>query len=444
VNKAAVALAGLALALGAAAIYAAPYPRLGAGYVAKMACSEIFLAGRSEAAVRAADFEDISPVLPFVSLTVDAQKRETRAHLFGLGGARAVYRDGYGCTLQKGPIAPLPDAAPVADIPLPSAAGANVDAAALDAAIEAAFADPVARTRALLVMQDGAVIAERYAAGFSASTPLLSWSMAKSVTATMVGAAALRGLVEVEKAPPEPLWRDGDPRRAITWRDLLQMQSGLAFGEFYGAARADVSRMLFDAPDAGAVGAARPLIHPPGTYWSYSSGTTNLMQRALRRTLEDQGADYHSFAREAVFAPLGMASAVLEPDSSGTFIGSSFMYATARDWAKLGQLYLDGGVHEGERLLPEGWTDFVARPASGSDGVYGAQFWLNRKGATGRGQYIPGLPEEAYMMSGHEGQYVVIVPDKRLIIVRTGTTRGAEPMALAAPVFAAIYAAVGE
>lgn len=438
-----VALLGLAIAVGAGGLFAAPYPRLGAGYVAKMACSEIFLAGRTEADVRADDFAGVSPVLRFVSLKVDAQKRETNARLFGLGAARAVYRDGYGCTLQSGPLAPLPAATPVADIPLPEATGAAIDDQALAAAIDAAFADPAARTRALLVVRDGAVIAERYAPGFSSRTPLLSWSMAKSMTATMIGAAVLRGLVDIDDPPPEPLWSEGDPRRAIVWRDLLQMQSGLAFGEFYGAARADVSRMLFNAADAGAVAAQRPLAHKPGTYWSYSSGTTNLLQRALRRTLDDQGTDYHAFARETVFAPLGMASAVLEPDSSGTFIGSSFMYATARDWAKLGQLYLDGGVYRGRRIIPEGWRDFVTEPAAASDGIYGGHFWLNRKGASGRGKYIPGLPETAYLMSGHEGQYVVVIPDKRLVIVRTGTTRGAEPMALAAPVFAAIYDAVG-
>jgi CubicO group peptidase (beta-lactamase class C family) len=137
-----------------------------------------------------------------------------------------------------------------------------------------------------------------------------------------------------------------------------------------------------------------------------------------------------------------MASAVLEPDASGAFIASSFMYATARDWAKLGLLYLDDGVLDGERLLPEGWSAYVAAPASASNGFYGAQFWLNHPGTDGREKYMPGVPDEAYLMAGHEGQYVLIVPDKRLVIVRTGLTRGTQPMPVVAPTFAAIYAAI--
>jgi CubicO group peptidase (beta-lactamase class C family) len=266
--------------------------------------------------------------------------------------------------------------------------------------------------------------------------------MAKSVTAAMAGAAAHGGFLEIGVPAPVREWEGDVERAAITWNDLLQMQSGLAFTEIYGDPNADAPRMLFRARDAGAVAAKKPLLHPPGAHWSYSSGTTNLLQRTLRETLEGNDMGYHAFARDHLFEPLGMASAVLEPDSSGTFIGSSFMYATARDWAKLGLLHLNDGVAGGQRLLPEGWVAYVTKPAAASDGFYGAQFWLNYPGKDGRPKYMPGVPDEAYLMAGHEGQYVLIVPDKRLVIVRTGMTRGAEPMPLVAPTFAAIYAAV--
>ena len=447
-----IALIAAALAVAAAGVFAFVkadgYAGVGAGYMAKVACSEIFLAKRDALAVLEGEFNDISPALERVRLKIDSEKRTVTGSIFGVGRAKAVYRDGYGCTLKRGALAGLPPLSPVAEKPLPDAfagtpaARDDVDYAALEAALDAAFADEKAATRAMLVVKDGAVVAERYAPGFTRDTPFLSWSMAKSVTATMAGAAVHRGFVDLAAPAPVPEWAGDAARAAITWNDLLQMQSGLAFSEIYDDPNSDASQMLFRARDAGAVAAKKPLIHPPGTHWSYSSGTTNLIQRTLRETLEANDMGYHAFARDALFAPLGMASAVLETDSSGTFIASSFMYATARDWAKLGLLYLNDGVADGVRLLPEGWSAYVAAPAKASDGFYGAQFWLNHPGADGRPKYMPGVPDDAYLMAGHEGQYALIVPDKRLVIVRTGMTRGVEPMPRVAPSFAAIYDAI--
>lgn len=449
-NRGVIIAAALAVAAAGAFAYvkADGYVGVGAGYVAKVACSEIFLAGRDGLLVLDGEFNDISPALERVRLKIDSEKKSVVGSIFGLGRAEAVYREGYGCTLKRGALTALPPLAPVADKPLPDALpGAphmrnDVDYAAIDAALDAAFADDKAATRAVLVVKDGAVVAERYAPGFSAATPFLSWSMAKSVTATMAGAAVHQGFVDLEAPAPVAEWSGDAKRAAITWNDLLQMQSGLAFTEIYGDPNADAPRMLFRARDAGAVAAKKPLAHPPGTHWSYSSGTTNLLQRTLRETLEANDMGYHAFARDHLFAPLGMASAVLEPDASGTFIGSSFMYATARDWAKLGLFYLNDGVVEGVRMLPEGWSRYAAKSATASDRYYGAQFWLNHPGTDGRPKYMPGVPDDAYLMAGHEGQYVLIVPDKRLVIVRTGMTRGTEPMPIVAPVFAAIYAAI--
>ena len=446
--------AGATLAIVAAgalfvAFYANPAAGVGAGYIAKVACSEIFLAGRNKDAVLKLDFNGISPLLDYVNVEVDEQSRQVKASLFGLGRARAIYRDFYGCTLVRGgaPV-PLPSMDPAREQAQEKRrfflryANDDVDRDAINTALDKAFADPVQQTRAIFILKDGMVIAERYATGFSAETPLLSWSMAKSVTATMIGAAVNKGLIDINSPASAEEWKGDADRSEITWNDLMQMQSGLAFDEDYGDTSSDVNRMLFRSRAAGSVAAAKPLAHPTGTFWAYSSGTTNLLQRLLRQTLDEAGVNYHRFAYEEIFGPIGAPSFTLEPDASGTFVGSSFVYATARDWAKLGQLYLKGGVVDGVEILPDGWTNYVAAPASASDDFYGAQFWLNRPGRNGRRKYIPGVPDDAYLMAGHEGQYVLIIPDKNMVIVRAGMTRGVEAMPLVAPVFEAIYAAV--
>ncbi len=426
--------------------------RIGAGYKAKIACSERFVAGRDADAVLQAEFAGIDPMLDRIRVRIDERRRSVRASgPLGLGQARAVYRDGYGCTLTNGGrAADLPALAPMAaGDPWPVAprgaqdAAARVDYAALDAALAGAFEENATGNRAVLVAVDGRIVAERYADGFSRETSFLSWSMAKSVTATLIGAAVHRGLIDIDAPAPVDAWRDDPVRAQITWRDLLHMQSGLDFEEAYDDARSDVNRMLFEASDAGAAAIRARPAHAPGEVWSYSSGTTNILARLLRETLAREGLNDQEFARKALLAPIGADSVILEPDASGVFVGSSFAYATARDWARLGQLYLQDGVWDGARLLPEGWSAFVAAPAARSDNQYGAHFWLNRDGADGRARFFKGLPESVYMMSGHEGQYVLIDPSRNAIIVRTGLTRGQAPAAATAPLFAALYDAIG-
>ncbi|MEE2690752.1 MAG: serine hydrolase [Pseudomonadota bacterium] len=443
------ALAALILLLVGGALLADAPARVASAYVAKTLCSEVFVAGRDEQAVRAVEFAGISPVVDLVSAQIDSAKKEARASLFGLGRARARYREHLGCTIVSGGLDPLATPPAIAaGAPWPEGfeetrgALARVDYAALDTALDAAMADAAAANRAYVVIVDGKIVAERYADGFTADTPFLSWSMAKSVTATLVGAAALRGYLDIGDPVPAPEWKD-DARAAITWDDLMRMQSGLAFDEGYGDPFSDVSKMLFAAHDAAAVAAAQKLVYKPGERWAYSSGTTNIIARALRAAVEANGADYHSFPVEAVFFPVGAASAVMEVDSAGDFIGSSYVYMTARDWARLGQLYLQDGVWNGVRILPEGWAAYVATPTPASNGEYGAQFWLNRDGE-GRARYLPGVPDNVYYFAGHEGQYVFIVPDSNAVIVRTGMTRGDKaPIDIVAPTLAAIVDALG-
>lgn len=458
-------LFGIGVVVGAALIaigyQADRLLRMGAGYKAKIACSEIFVADRDETDVLATEFVGMPAAMDYVKARVEMRAQSVRAAgPFGLGGVRAVYRPGYGCTLASGGrIAALPEpvrlerAAPWREAPPVSGkALMHVDYGALDSALMGAFEDKTIGHRSVVVVVDGKIVDEMYADGFDASTPFQSWSMAKSVTATLVGAAVLHGYVDINDRAPVPEWADEAEKSRITWDDLLRMQSGLSFVEDYTDPHSDVNRMLFERADAGGAAVRSPVAHGPGEVWYYSSGTSNLIARTLRQVLDKHGLELDAFAREAILDPVGAASVILEPDASGTLVGSSFVYATARDWARLGQLYLQGGVWNGERLLPEGWSDYVREPTFASDGQYGAQFWLNRDGENGgedgreeaRERFFPGVPEEMYFFAGHEGQYVFIVPDKNMVIVRTGLTRGRPAMPLVAPMVADIYTAIGQ
>ena len=446
--SAGVVLAGAAIYAG---VKADRLARIGAGYKAKIACSEIFVASREKDAVIPHEFDGMPDAMAQLRVSIDPDAKVARGRgPLGLGCARAIYREGYGCTLvNAGRIAELPE--PPAGFvvepwatapPVTGKAIMRVDYGAVDHALTQAFENNSSNHRAVLVIVDGKIVDERYADGFDATTPFLSWSMAKSVTATFVGAAVNQGLVDVNDQAPVSAWAGDDQKSAITWNDLLRMQSGLAFAEQYDVIRSEVNQMLFEKADAGAVAIRSPVEHAPGAFWYYSSGTTNLMMRSLRQVLAADGADFHAFAHDAILEPVGAASVIMEPDASGTVIGSAFVYATARDWARLGQLYLQDGVWNGERLLPEGWADYVSTPTAASDGQYGAHFWLNRDGEN-RERFFAGVPEEMYFFAGHEGQYTFIIPDKRMVIVRTGQTRGREAMPVVAPLIKEIYDAVG-
>lgn len=426
--------------------------RIGAGYKAKIACSEIFLAERDAAEIIENEFAGMDPAMQQIGLRIDADAKTTRAAgPLGLGQARAAYRDGYGCTLiNGGRIAALPELPPMSDAvpweeapPVSGQAIERIDYGALDYALTDAFENNGIGNRSVVVVVDGKIVDERYAEGFSKDTPFLSWSMGKSVTGTLIGAAVHRGHFSINDRAPVALWQDDPVRSQITWHHLMQMQSGLEFEEAYDKARSEVNKMLFETADAGGAALRMPAAHAPGEAWYYSSGTTNILAKLLRETLGRADINDQAFARETIFSPIGANSFTLETDASGSFIGSSFVYATARDWARLGQLYLQDGVWEGERLLPEGWSDYVAAPAAHSDNQYGAQFWLNRDGDGDRTRYMKGIPEEMYSMSGHEGQYVFIIPSKNTVIVRTGMTRGQNPMPAVEPLITAIYNAIG-
>jgi CubicO group peptidase (beta-lactamase class C family) len=436
-KRAVIAAAAVALVgAGAATVYAMRLAAIGTAYVAKIVCSGAFVSGRDPAAILRRDIAvDDLALLRYADVQVDAGTREVRASLFGLAGRRALHREGLGCVVVQPGAAPSapPDRAATArsrsvDDPLDRVdAGNPLPAATLKAVVEEAFVEPdparLRRTRAVVVVHKDQLVAERYVDGFTRDTPLLGWSMTKSVANALAGVLVQEGKLRVDEAVALPEWRAlGDPRSKITWDQLLRMTSGLEFGEHYRDPLADVTYMLLGVPNAAAFAAAKRLESQPGTRWAYSSGNTNILAYAMRRLLGEAG--YAQFPRRALFDRVGMSRAVMETDAAGNFVASSFMYATARDWARFGLLYLHDGVWSGERILPEGWVTYSRTPAPHApDARFGAHFWLRVPEGYSCGSKQNTLPSDAFHAVGHEGQFLTIIPSRSLVLVRLGLTR---------------------
>jgi CubicO group peptidase (beta-lactamase class C family) len=398
--------------------------RIAAGYGAKSVCSALFVSKRALADVMAQDLQGI----PGLTVEVDQTERRVRARAGGCERT-AVFHEGLGSVLLEGdeslPFPTLPPCTPRPHAGEPWPAGEAVEQAdfpRLDAVLDEAFSEPdpkrPRRTRAIVVVFRGRIVAERYAPGLGADTPLLGWSMSKSVVNALIGTLVASGALDVHQPVPVPEWANGDPRARLTYDVLLRMSSGLRFWEQYWNPLSHVTSMLFHHPGAAAYAASFPLVAEPDTRWSYASGTTNLLTRALR--LGRDHADYLALPR-AFFDRIGMHSALMEIDASGHFLGSSFSYATARDWARFGQLYLQDGLWNGERVLPEGWVDYTRRPTPAAPcGEYGAHFWLNA-GAK-RKPLCPRLPHDAFFARGHEEQSVSVIPSREAVVVRLGQT----------------------
>jgi CubicO group peptidase (beta-lactamase class C family) len=292
----------------------------------------------------------------------------------------------------------------------------------------------LANTRAMVVVRHGHIVGERYSAGITRDTRLPSYSMAKSVLHAVLGLAIGDGLVDPEAPAPVPEWQEGgDPRRAITVRQLAQMTDGLAFRERYDDPDTEVMQMLFGAGrgDVGAAAAQAPLAHKPGTRWSYSSGSANILARILRDRLGGREA-YRAYLDERLFKPLGMTSAVPEFDASGTWIASSFVQATARDFARFGLLYLRRGFWDGRQLIPPAWVALASAPTAPAKGAYGALFWLNaRDPEIGKPAAFDRLPEDLFFARGHGGQITAIVPGKDAVIVMLNTAFTGDAKAIA-------------
>jgi CubicO group peptidase (beta-lactamase class C family) len=428
--------------------------RVGSNYSAKIVCSNVFLAGRDPDEVLRTDVQAPgNPLLRLMRVAVDRERGVVRAGLFGfIGGGLAVVRPDTGCAV-------LPDGRLDAASRLVDARAARADVVAPGAAAAGGTSPPLATAqrdalwpdgdavqsdasltkvivndglagpgmRAIVVVHDGRIVAERYAGGFGRRTPQLGWSMTKSVTAGLIGLLVKDGRLDLTRsAAPFMHWADADPRAGITIADLLAMSSGLRFNEAYGAV-SDVTRMLYLEPDMAAFAAAQPLVNPIGAVWSYSSGTAVILSRILQDVV---GTDAPSFVNRRLFEPLGMASAVMETDEHGTLVGSSYLYATPRDWARYGLLLAQDGVWQGREILPPGYVAMMAAPVAASGGEYGhGMLWRWPIPAAKPGQNAAAaftIPPDAFYMSGHDGQTVAIIPSKALVIVRLGLTPSRE------------------
>lgn len=435
---------GFVLALGFDAIRGifAPEARIAAGYAAKVACSAYF--GNAADGVRrdvAAIADEELSFLPGISLEVDDSAATIRASWFPFASRVAVWIDGRGSVLlPEGFDADHPAVATLrvesspregVDEGAPWPRGEHVeipqDAPKFDAAMRLVFDDaadsPPLRTRAIVIVHRGAIVAERYAAGFGPKSVLPAWSVTKSITNALVGILVGEGKLQPNAPVDFDEWR-GDARAAITLENLLRMESGLAFDENYADPASDVLRMLFSTNDMARFAATRPLERRPGEKFHYASGSSLLVQRAIRGALDDDVA-YRAFPAKRLFDPIHAKSAFLEADNAGTFVGSSYAHATARDFARFGLLYLDDGMWQGKRLLPEGFVAWSTTPSrSARNGEYGAHWWLNRS-IDGRAAPFPNLPGDLFLADGFEGQYVIVVPSKHAVIVRLGNTPAA-------------------
>jgi CubicO group peptidase (beta-lactamase class C family) len=435
-----VLLGSLIVLLGAGA-YAYNYARdmgaIASGYVSQTLCTNVLMLGRDKAEVEALDLSEQQNEVS-TSIVLD-DRVQTTAQLGPLSfTTTSVHRPGLGCSNVAGwpvakveaigPVNPMRERAVVSAPHSVEARNPGVNAEKLAAAIENSFNETTddiyqqKNTRAVLVHHKGQLIAERYGQGFDGDTPLRGMSMTKSATSALVGILVGQGKLDIHQPAPVEAWADlEDPRSRVTTHHLLKMIAGFDYSEAYESdPRNLLNIMLMSRPDMAAFAAQTPLVGEPGNSWDYQTTHSVLLQEVIRSSLDDDEI-YFRFPEEQLFGPLGMHNSFFQADASGTFTGGAFMYASGRDWMTLGLLYLNDGVHKGERILPEGWVEYSVAPSEPSmeKRAYGAQIWLN---APSPHQLFPNLPEDAYAFQGHYGQYVVVVPSLDLVVVRMGMT----------------------
>ena len=418
----------LFLLLGGLLFYLQDHLSLITGTAAKRMCSCVFVADRTAESVINQD--NNFSIVSYANASVDKAQKTASATVLGMAKQTAVYREGLGCALVSDGYAAgdlSATSVPALQASLSTAAASNwpmgdkvVDSllpafnpTKLTSALAYAFKDPSLKTRAVVVLKDGQLIGEQYADGFDKDTPILGWSMTKSITSALVGILVKEGKISIDDPVDIPEWKE-DERSKITMNNLLQMSSGLKWEEIYTTV-SDVTRMLSLEGDMYQQAISVPVEVAPDTKFYYSSGTTNIVAGLLKKHF-DRVEDYWTFPHTALLDKIGMHSAVIEPDASGTFVGSSYCFATPRDWAKFGQLYLNDGVWQGERILPEGWVDYTRTPANASAKGYGAFFWLNAD------EELADVPKDMYACNGFQGQRVFILPSQNVVVVRMGLT----------------------
>ena len=399
--------------------------RVATGYAAHNICSKTFVSGLDSQAVFAevSDRAGIRRLRHLLRFNLDRTARTVDVSTLGLFRNRAAFHDGLGCVDLQGTDAPyllktdieaLKAKTPPLLHEIAGPAVVEPSDPALKAVLDHAFEEPATppfrKTKAVVVVHDGQVIAERYAAGIGIDTPLLGFSMTKSVVNALIGVLTLQGLVTPSMPAPIPEWRGaGDPRREIEIEHLMRMTSGLDLDETNSGF--DPSSRMFLEGDT-------KMVAPLGTRWHYSSPTTQILARIVRDAVGGPEQTL-AFAWRELFNPLGMRNVTLEFDASGTLQGSTYMLASARDWAKFGLLYLNDGVVGGKRILHEDWVDFCAAATLDTD--YAAGFWTNRsEHPNAKARVRLGIPRDAFFASGDLGQRIVIMPSQRLVVVRLG------------------------
>jgi CubicO group peptidase (beta-lactamase class C family) len=397
------------------------------GFSAKSVASGHFIDQRPQEMIENGD-NDVS-VIFLATNKIDEKEKLVTTSVFGLKERKAIYREGLGVTLinddfdiTKPYLVPKRTklntnlSFPYGNEQPKDTVFANIDYSKLKTAVTNAFdkkGENDKRTRAVLVIYKDRIISEQYGTGFDKNSKILGWSMTKSITATCFGILQKQGKMNIMKRAPIDEWAK-DERSKITINDLLHMNSGLEWVEDYSKL-SDATKMLFYDTDMSKTQINKPLVGKPNASWNYSSGTSNLLSGILRKQFKTH-QEYLDFWYSDLIDKIGMHSMLVETDMAGNYVGSSYSWATTRDWAKFGLLYLHKGNWNGEQLFDESWAKYVATPTNGSNGKYGAHFWLNAGG------YFPDAPRDLYSANGYQGQKVFIIPSQDLVVVRMGLT----------------------
>ena len=408
------------------------------GFGAKNMCSAVFLQHRSPESVSKEELADFP--MSMGSFEVNYTDSSVTGKVWGFAERKAIFRKGIGATLvnqySENQIRsqtiqhPLP---PEKDLdttlwPRGDSCGIiswkGIDKRKMDDAVDYCFNEKIdgkpCLTRAVIVVKDGNIIAEKYARGYDMHSLQQGWSMTKSVTSALIGLLVDRGTLSERSSALLPQWKN-DSRSAIQLKHLLQQRSGLDFKENYKMP-GTVTRMLFSEGDMAAYTASQALAEPPGTRFYYSSGNSNILSLLIRKSLGDKS--YYVLPYDSLFYRISAFSPVIEPDASGTFVGSSYIWATARDYARFGLLYLNEGNWFGDQILSTSWINKTRTPATGDpQKKYGYQFWLNGFSSDLKTRIYPGVPEDMYMAEGFGGQIIVIIPSKKMVVVRLGVRK---------------------
>ena len=398
------------------------YPKLNilAGYSAKNTASSVFLGERSLAFTDSTD-NNFSPV-NLATDKVDIEKKFATSSVLGLLTRKAIYREGLGSvlTLDKSDetasylvpkrlkannVTPFP----YGSAPQKDTVFTNVDYEKLNETVNSTFGKN--KSRAVVVIYKDQIIAEKYGDGFSKDSRILGWSITKSIMSTVFGVLQHQNKINIQDKAPIKSWQK-DARKNITIHNLLQMNSGLEWDENYDEI-SDATKMLFLEKDMTKMQEEKSLTGTTNASWNYASGTTNLLSGILRKQFPTHQA-YLDFWYTDFIDKIGMNSMVVESDLAGNYVASSYAWATARDWAKFGLLYLHNGNWNGEELFNKKWVDYITTPTPTSNGTYGAQFWLNAE------KQFKEVPANMYFADGYQGQRVYILPDQDLVIARFG------------------------